>query len=308
MFKQTIKRIIFKRPFLYSLYKKILHKPWFYKWYLKFHSWSYSITLDFPFHSVPRWGYGKPPHSQLYKLISKNRDIYKNFLEKFLAFREQFLKISKNEIPNQIQEPYWINGWIPGLDAVALYSFLCLNNPKNYIEVGSGNSTKFARRAIHDAGLQTKIISIDPNPRAEIDNICDTVIRKGLENMDLAIFNTLEEGDILFIDGSHRVFMNSDATVFFLEVLPKLKPGVLVEIHEIFLPYDYPPEWKECYYSEQYLLATYLLSGNNRFEIILPNVFISRAPDLQNILLPLWNNPVMEGVERYGYSCWIKII
>jgi hypothetical protein len=77
---------------------------------------------------------------------------------------------------------------------------------------------------------------LDPEPRAQIDALCDTSIRRRLEDCDLSMFDQLEAGDILFFDGSHRVFTNSDVTVFFLELMPRLKPGVIVHIHDIFLP------------------------------------------------------------------------
>jgi hypothetical protein len=120
------------------------------------------------------------------------------------------------------------------------------------------HSTKFARRAIRDHGLPTRIVSIDPDPRDEIDALCDTAIRESLEQIDLNVVDELERGDIVFIDGSHHCFMNSDVTVFFLDILPRLKPGTLVQFHDLMLPYDYPLEWIERYYSEQYLLAAYL--------------------------------------------------
>ena len=97
----------------------------------------------------------------------------------------------------------------------------------------------FARHAIRTGNLKTTIMSIDPKPRAEIDSLCDRVMRLPLELCDLNLFRELEPGDILFFDGSHRIFANSDVTVFFIEVLPRLKPGVLVHVHDIFLPADY---------------------------------------------------------------------
>src|ERR1019366_3993414 len=106
------------------------------------------------------------------------------------------------------------------------------------VEIGSGNSTKFVARAIADHGLETKIISIDPQPRAEIDSLCNEVMRKPLEKCNLDIFGTLGESDIVFADNSHQSFMNSDVTVFFCEVLPMLARGVTVGIHDIFLPQD----------------------------------------------------------------------
>ena len=261
------------------------------------------ILLDFPVNPTPRYGYGKPPHPKLYEIINRNRNAYKNTLGNFLRFKENFLNIPlKNE--NNTKDPSWVNEFFTGLDAVTLYSLLCLNNPKRLVEIGSGYSTQFARRAIIDHSLKTKITSIDPHPRAGIDLICDTVIRQPLEDMDLSLFDELEAGDFLFVDGSHRCFTNSDVTVVFLEVLPRLRNGVLVEFHDIFLPYDYIPEWSERYYSEQYLLAVHILSENNKFNIIFPALFISKDAELNKILNPLWNDPRMELKELevlFGY-------
>jgi hypothetical protein len=97
---------------------------------------------------------------------------------------------------------------------------------------------------------------------AEIDRLCDSVIRRPLEELDLSIFDDLEPGDFLFIDSSHRTFSNSDVTVVFMDVLPRLRTGVIVHFHDIFWPYDYLPEWANQYYSEQYLLHSYLLGAD----------------------------------------------
>jgi hypothetical protein len=74
-------------------------------------------------------------------------------------------------------------------------------------------------------------------------------------------------GDVLFFDGSHRCLQNSDVTAFFLDVLPELPSGVIVGIHDIVLPNDYPSVWKDRYYSEQYILAAYLLGAQERVSI-----------------------------------------
>jgi hypothetical protein len=264
------------------------------------------ILLDYPIKPTPRYGYGKPPHPKLYEIINRNRNAYKDTLRSFLRFRENFLKIPVKNA-NNTNEPSWVNGWLPGLDAATLYSLLCLNNPKSFIEIGSGNSTKFARRAIIDHGLRTKITSIDPHPRAQIDLICDTVIRQPLEDTDLSLFDELETGDVLFVDSSHRCSPNSDVTVVFLDVLPRLRNGVFVEFHDISLPYDYSQMYAERYYSEQYLLAVYMLAESNIFRIVLPNAFISEDEELVNMLNPLWDEPTMQEVTRYGGSFWIQI-
>lgn len=266
------------------------------------------IFFDYIVNSQPRYGYGKPPHPKLYEIINKNRIVYKDYLSLFLSYKGYFTQIPKMETNAHPTKPAWINDWLPELDSVAIYGFLCLNNPKRYFELGSGNSTKFAKQAITDHNLRTKITSFDPNARAEIDSICDNTIRQPIENISLKIFDELESGDILFVDGTHRVFMNSDASVVFLDIVPKLRPGVFVEFHDIFLPFDYPPEWIERYYSEQHLLAAYILAEDSKFDIILPNYFISRDPELGNIMSPLWEDPKTNGISTIGSSSfWIKV-
>lgn len=189
-----------------------------------------------------------------------------------------------------------------------------MHHPQKYYEIGSGNSTKFARKAINDYNLSTKIVSFDPQPRSEINDLCDAIFRQPVEEVDLKIFDDLESGDILFVDNSHRIFTNSDVTVFFLDILPRLKPGVLVHIHDIFLPFDYPPFWQDRYYSEQYILAAYLLAESSKLEIILPNAFIYYCdPELNQIMYPLWTDlqvseEKISGISvREGSSFWIKI-
>jgi len=196
---------------------------------------------------------------------------------------------------------------MPALDGVALYSFIALRQPRKYVEIGSGQSTKYAHRSISDNALTTEIISIDPYPREGIDHICSRVIRKPVEDIDIGLFAGLQENDIVYVDGSHRAFMNSDAVVVFLDIIPALQPGVIVEIHDVALPYDYPPEWVGRHYSEQYLLASYLLARGNRFEVLLPSYFVSHDDELGSILNPLWTRSEMQGIETHGASFWLRI-
>jgi hypothetical protein len=266
---------------------------------------AYPIFLDYPLRSVPRYGYGKPPHQKLYAAIDRNRHIYKDYLCTFLNYKQYFLQIEKYEDRARPAEPFWENTWLPALDAAALYCFLCLNKPKRYYEIGSGNSTKFARKAVRDHDLRTRITSIDPMPRSDVDTLCDTIIRQGIEEVNLDIFDELEAGDILFVDNSHRIFMNSDSTIVFIDILPRLCSGVYVHFHDIFLPFDYPPEWITRYYSEQYLLAAYLLSDPAKFNVLLPNNFIDSDPELSAIAATLWRDSKIQGAG--GGSFWIEM-
>src|SRR5687767_8261872 len=142
-------------------------------------------------------------------------------------------------------------------------------------------------------------------PRVEIDALADTIIRQPLENMKVLSFaDDLQANDILFIDNSHRSFPNSDVTVCFLEILPRLKKGVIIQIHDVYLPYDYPQFMCDKYYNEQYVLAALLLGGNN-YETILPNFFVSEDKELSFILQPVWNHENLQGVEKHGGSFWL---
>jgi len=262
------------------------------------------IFLDYPVQPRQRYGHGKPAHPELLQLLGEGRARYQNLLERVAGLEVALARIPVR--PEQgSMEPAWVNGFLPGLDSAALYGMLALQPPETYLEVGSGNSTRFARRAIRDQGLRTRIVSIDPHPRVEIDSISDRVIRAPLETVDLAPILALQPGDILFLDGSHRTFMNSDVTVAFLEVLPRLNKGVRVQIHDICLPYDYPPGWEERYYSEQYVLAAFLLGGAKGATVTLPNAFVCADPELSRILDPLWGR--LQGVERHGSSFWMEM-
>jgi hypothetical protein len=192
-----------------------------------------------------------------------------------------------------------------GLDAVALYSLIAARNPRRYIEIGSGNSTKFARKAIRDHGLRTRILSIDPQPRAEIDALCDVVMRQPLETVDLNGFEQLGEEDMLFVDNSHRSFQNSDVTVFFTEILPRLRSGCLWGVHDVFLPCDYPESFHSFFFNEQYLLMTYLLGGAGGDTIFLPVAHCANEPSLADVLRPLSARPGLAGLPLSGGGFWM---
>jgi hypothetical protein len=232
------------------------------------------LALDYPIRPEPRYGSGKPGHPQLAAILAQRDEAYRKTLGLLAGFSKPLAQIAESSDDGAPGEPCWANIYFSALDAIALYGPLGSGNPSRYVEIGSGNSTKFARRAVRDLGLKTTITSLDPCPRAEVDALCDRVIRQPLECADIALFEELEAGDVVFLDGSHRVFMNSDATVFFLEVLPRLKSGVRVHVHDVFLPFDYPAMWACRHYSEQYVLAAYLLAGGNRFGVLLPLAYL----------------------------------
>jgi hypothetical protein len=264
------------------------------------------IDLDYPVNPRPRFGHGSPPHRELAAIIGAGRETYRGRAHRILEQRDSLRKIAVHDAAPD--EPRWVNGFLPGLDGAALYSLIASDAPATYLEVGSGNSTLFARRAVRDHAVSTRIVSIDPMPRAEIDAICDEVIRRPLEDVDLSVFDDLRAGDVVFVDNSHRVFTNSDATVVFLEVLPRLVPGVHLHVHDIFLPEDYPAAWNDRFYSEQYLLAAFLLGGSERAVTEFPAWYVTNDEELSAMLAPLWDDPSLADVERHGNSYWMRTV
>jgi hypothetical protein len=214
-------------------------------------------------------------HPELLAVLEQGRPRYENSLNELARHKAALLDIAHERDPDAVTKPFWFNPWFSVLDAASLVGFLLSRRPNRYVEIGSGYCTMFARHAIRSGNLPTILTSIDPKPRAEIDSLCDRVLRTPLENCDPTIFGALEPGDILFYDGSHRILSNSDVTVFFLEILSRLRPGVLVHIHDVFLPADYPPAWDVRLNNEQYILAAMLLCGVTPFKVLLPNYFIS---------------------------------
>jgi hypothetical protein len=270
-------------------------------------------VLDYPVSPEPRYGYGKPPHDGLYRVLSRNRASYMRRLTNFLAISDLIGEIASAAGADEPDgSPSFRNAFFSGLDAVALMGLLLEFRPRLLLEIGSGNSTRFARRAIRHFGLATRIVSCDPTPRVEIGAVSDEVIRAPAEAVPLSVFTQLAAGDILFVDGSHQVFQNSDVTVLFLEILPALKHGVIVHFHDIFLPCDYPPNWRDRFYSEQYILAASMLANPGRLEILLSNAFVSGDAELAAAVEPIWAIPGMAEFKAdefgsMGSSIWLRI-
>jgi hypothetical protein len=266
-----------------------------------------NIFLDYPVQFKPRYGHGLPPHKGLYEIVNQHRNDYKQWLNRALLHVDNLALIKDAANETDTSKPVWNNGFLPGLDIIAIYTMLAALKPAKYVEIGSGNSTKVAYKAKQEHGLKTEITSIDPMPRAEIDQLADKVIRQPFENIDFSFINELGEGDILFVDNSHRILPNSDAMVFFMEILPRLKKGVVVHIHDIYLPYDYPQFMCDRAYNEQYGLAMYLLANPQKYRTILPNYFISEDAELAAMLTPFWQQPNLKNVERHGGSYWLQV-
>lgn len=266
-----------------------------------------TLFLDYPVEFKPRYGHGLAPHPELYAIVNEHRNEYKELLTKAISYSNRFAEIKDQQQEKDSTKPTWNNGFLPGLDIVGIYTMLAEYKPSTYVEIGSGNSTKVAYKAKQDQQLNTKIVSIDPMPRAEIDALTDELIRKPFENIDFSFLYDLKENDILFVDNSHRILPNSDSMVFYMEILPRLKKGVIVHIHDIYIPYDYPQFMCDRFYSEQYGLAMYLLANPTKYKTLLPNYFISEDKELSSHIESIWDTASIKNIERHGGSYWIQI-
>lgn len=157
-------------------------------------------------------------------------------------------------------EPRWDQDWFPRLDAAAAYALVRDRRPARIVEVGSGHSTRFMARAARDAGLATRILCIDPAPRARLPEGVEH--RAALLSPDMTgLFAALEPGDVAFFDSSHILVPHGDVDLILNHILPVLAPGVLVHVHDVFLPDPYPAGWGWRGYAEQNGLGGWLLGG-----------------------------------------------
>lgn len=266
-----------------------------------------SLFLEEKVHFMPRYGHGLPAHPELYKIIDAKYENYVKLIRKALSYKKNIWMIRDASVETDPSLPRWNNGYLPGLDIIGIYTMLARFKPKRYVEIGSGNSTRIAHKAFMEQGLSTEFITIDPKPGLEVDQLPNRILRQPFKNIDFDFASELNANDVLYVDNSHRILPNSDSTVFFLEILPRLKRGVIVHIHDIYLPYDYPKFMCNRFYSEQYGLAMFLLANPQKYEPILPNYFISEDKELSKMISPIWDHENLKNVERHGGSFWIRI-
>ena len=158
-------------------------------------------------------------------------------------------------------QPRWRQGWFPRLDAAAAYALVRDRAPARIVEVGSGHSTRFMARAVADGTLPTRIVAIDPAPRAPIADIGVDHVAATLHDADPALFDALGPGDFLFVDSSHILMPGTDVDYLLNTVWPRLPAGAVVHIHDMFLPDGYPGRWRWRGYNEQSAVAPLVAAG-----------------------------------------------
>ena len=191
------------------------------------------------------------------RLFARHRPDFTARLEAMDAYRADLQAIGGQAPP----APRWNQGWFPTLDAAVTYALIRTHRPARVVEIGSGHSTRFIARAIADGGLATRQIAIDPAPRAVLAGLAVQHLATPVQRADPAVFTTLEAGDVLFIDSSHIAMPGSDVDLLLNQIVPDLPAGVLLHIHDIHLPDDYPATWRWRGYSEHCAVVPLVTGG-----------------------------------------------
>lgn len=202
------------------------------------------------------------------------------------------------------------NDYFPSPDAELYAAMIARERPHRIVEVGSGFSTLVARHAIDHAALECELCVVDPEPRIDVGDAADRVLRLRVEESGLGSDEEGElppvgPGTLLFIDSSHVTEARGDGPVLYCRLLPSLPAGVLVHVHDVYIPYDYPAVYVRWGYTEQYLLHA-LLAGNPRLEVVCVPYFLSREhPDAMR-------RAFGDGIARKhafeGASFWMRTV
>ena len=267
----------------------------------------------------PSVGYGKPKHifgsrgfhlvhKHFYQPIPDERDFGEGFFERLSEMpgvdlnAAAALSLLKTVFPRyldefRVQAPLFphregtgfhlLNGSYMAVDAHVYYALIRHGKPRRIVEIGGGNSSLLAGMACErnrEEEHPAELIVVEPYPGEMLRRGfpgMSRLVKAKVQDADFDLFASLEAGDILFIDSSHVLRMGGDVQYEYLEILPRLKPGVLVHVHDISLPKSYPRVYFEggMYWNEQYLLQAFL-AFNSRFEVIWPgNHMMLRYPD-----------------------------
>ena len=199
--------------------------------------------------------------------------------KRFSKFRDEYEQFPTRPT-GQPSRFYLNNNFFDGTDALVAYCMVRHFQPRLIIEVGSGFSSLTLGEAAAKNGSSV-LICIEPFPQEFLKQSfpgLHSLIEKRVEDVELEFFSQLGSGDILFIDSSHTVKIGGDVNYLFLEVLPRLKPGVIVHVHDIFFPFDYRRDWvldELRFWTEQYLLQAFL-TFNSEFEVLMSNSYLSQ--------------------------------
>jgi predicted O-methyltransferase YrrM len=181
------------------------------------------------------------------------------------------------------------NSLYGSVDAEIFYGLLRQRRPRRVYEIGSGHSTLLAAEALRrnedEGAAPAELVAFEPYPNETLRRGfpgLTRLVEKRLQDVPLETFQELEAGDVLFIDSSHVVAPGSDVCRELLEIVPRVRPGVLIHIHDIFMPREYPERWlreERYFWTEQYLLQAFL-AFNTEFSVVWAGAWMNaRHPD-----------------------------
>lgn len=211
------------------------------------------------------------------------------------------------DVPEVGDGYHWANGTFLGGDASLLYGMIRKHRPKRVLEIGSGMSTQIGLKALSKNG-SGHYICVEPYPNPTIQALADggqiELLPQFVQTVPMERFEELEKGDILFIDSTHVAQIGTDVTYEILQVLPRLKQGVIVHVHDIFLPYELARSWvmdKLVFWNEQHILAAFL-AYNSDFEPIISNSQVARSEELRKAAAASSPHAPVQG----GGSFWFR--
>ncbi len=239
-----------------------------------------------------------PGYPAIRRLFDDRREAFTRWIGHIDDYGRELRGMTDNPAPL----PRFRQDWFPRLDAAMAYTLIRRLRPRHIVEVGSGHSTRFMARALADGGIEARLTAIDPAPRAAIGELgvdcrCSTV-----HQADCGIFTRLGPGDVLFIDSSHILMPGSDVDLLFNTVMPALPAGVLVHIHDICLPDDYPPQWHWRAYNEQLGVIPMLTGG--AYEALFSSWYATTAMAERLQSSVIGELPLMEGALET--SLWLR--
>lgn len=238
-------------------------------------------------------------HYEAVELLFRNaEDRLVAFLAEMERWQEELLAFHGAMPP----APRWDQDWFPRLDGAAAYTMVRRFMPRRIIEIGCGHSTRFIARAVRDGALQTEITAIDPAPRADLASLSVTLRRAYVQDLPLSTFAALEAGDFLMIDSSHILVPGSDVDFLFDRVLPLLPAGLVLHVHDTFLPDDYPAAWAWRGYNEQQAVVPLLTSGG--WDLLHASHYLASRLGARLAAGPLARLPLAPGAPES--SLWLR--
>ncbi len=242
--------------------------------------------------------------------ININDEAMHDLAKKFLNYEKEFADLSDN-LKDGIPSFTFGNESFESVDAEMLYLLMRSLKPNLIVEIGSGQSTIISAHALalnKIEGTPGKLIAIEPYPNKIISQGLSgmTLVKSKIQDVELQLFERMSENDILFIDSSHVAKVGSDVLWEFFEIIPKIKKGVYIHFHDIFLPVEYPKNWvlKDYkFWNEQYVLRAFLMY-NNTFEVIWAGQYMHQKHSdfLKTIFKSYSENKSLPG------SLWIRRI